>query len=42
MPLDLRQIYTIVRGGNLSTLVVGIAEGPMNAATGRLYICDGS
>lgn len=35
------QIFTIVRSSNLSTLVLGLLEGPMNAATGKLYLCDG-
>ncbi len=39
VPLNLRQIYTIVQE-NLPTLVLGIIEGPMNAETGRLYLCQ--
>lgn len=40
VPLALRQIYTIVQGQNQSTLVLGILEGPMSAATGKLYLCN--
>lgn len=30
-----------MRGNNETTLVIGILQGPMNSATGKLYICEG-
>ena len=38
MPINLRQIFTIVQPNG--TLVIGVIEGPMNAETGRLYLCQ--
>lgn len=40
LPMAFNQIYTIVRTGNLPTLVLGLLEGPMNSVTGKLYLCN--